>query len=105
MGFLLSTVSVSRGWPGAGEFGHRRSRTCNWPGCGMRPKRSQDDMQVSEQDIWVGLVPSVHTGKPEGEQGPCVCACSVILWELGGGPREPQTCVIGSCGTFSLLSP
>ena len=59
---------------------------------------------VSRTSGW-GVVPSVDTGKPEGEQGLCVCACSVILWELGGGPREPQTCVISSCGTFSLLSP
>lgn len=29
----------------------------------------KDDVRVSERDTWVGVVPSVDTGEPEGEQG------------------------------------
>lgn len=45
---------------------------------------------VSRTSGWV-VVPFVDTGKPEGEQGLCVCVCSKILWGLGDGPQEPLT--------------
>ena len=36
---------------------------------------------VSKASGWM-LVPFMDTGKPAGEQGLCVCACFVVLWEL-----------------------
>lgn len=40
VGFILSTVSVSRGCPSPDEFGYRGRRPCRWPGCGMRTNGS-----------------------------------------------------------------
>ena len=58
---------------------------------GWEQRGVKDDVQVSEQSAWVGGSAIYGHREAWGEQGFCVRACSVTLWELGGGTPEAQT--------------